>query len=315
MRRVDEIAQEALSAVSSDAGRGLVVSWVNARYLELITKVRFRHTRRVGELQMPAPVTTGTVTLVAGASVVTGDTTARAAWATLTSVEGYHFRGAIVWYRVVGLTPDSDLMLASPFTETDLAAGSSYVLALREHELDLRARNPEFFVHMRRHYTFRPIAPEFLDSFAPERPDTTSGPRYATIVGSGVNGGVRIELYPLSTQAETLHYVYRELPVRLRATDTLPAVIDGYILKEGVLIDIMRWEQAKAAHAGQVEAAALWRNDARAQETRWREMVNQAILQDRGPDDLTFVTQTAAGYGGAFGPRDITSASDHVWSR
>lgn len=315
MRRVDEIAQEALSAVSSDAGRIMVVSWVNSRYLELITKVRFRHTRRVGELHVPAPVTAGTVTLANGATIVTGDTDARAAWTELATVEGWYFRGSQVWYRVIGLTPDNDLQLASPYTETSLAAGSSYTLVQREHVLDLRARNPEFFVHMRQRYTFRPIAPEFLDTLAPNRPDTTSGPRYASIVGSGTDGGVKLELYPLSNQAETLHYVYRELPTQLRSTDTLPSVIDGYILKEGALIDVMRWEQAKAARTGQVDAAALWRNDARAQETRWRELINQAILQDRGSDDLTFVTQTVSGYGHAYEPRDITSAYDHTWLR
>ena len=314
MTRVDEIAQEALSAVSSSASRVLASSWVNARYLELITKVRFKHTRRVGVLTMPAHITAGTATLAVGARIVTGDTTARAAWLAQPSTEGWHFRGGVVWHRVVGRTPDGDLILASEYTESAVSA-ASYVLAQREHDLDRRARNPELFVHMRRNYHFRPIAPEFLDTLAPERTDISSGPRYAAIVGSGLEGGVRLELYPLSNQAETIHYIYRELPTRLRISDNLPAVIDGYILKEGTLIDVMRYEQAKAAHAGQVDAAALWRNDSRAQETRWREYVNQAILNDRGPDDLTFVTQTATGYGQVDGPRDIISARDQIWSR
>lgn len=314
MARVDEIAQEALSAVSSTASRVLASTWVNARYVELITKVRFKHTRRVGVLTMPAPVSAGTATLAVGASVVTGDSTARAAWLALPSVEGWHFRGATVWHRVVGRTPDGDLRLASAYTESALSA-ASYVLAQREHDLDLRARSPELFVHMRHNYHFRPIAPEFLDTLAPERADISSGPRYASIVGSGLAGGIRIELYPLSSQAETIHYIYRELPLKLRISDAIPSVIDGYILKEGVLIDVMRYEQAAAAHGGDVNAAALWRNDARAQETRWRELVNQAIIQDKGVDDATFVVQTATQYGRVAGPRDILSASDQVWSR
>lgn len=314
MHRVDEIAQEALSAVSSSASRVLATSWVNSRYLELITKVRFKHTRCVGVLTVPAVVSYGTATLAAGESLVVGNSIARASWLALDTIEGWHFRGATVWHRVIGRAPLGDLMLAAPYQEHALSAGT-YTLAKREHDLDRRARNPELFMHTRLHYYFRPIAPEFLDTLAPERTDISSGPRYASIIGSGTEGGVRIELYPLSTQAETIHYIYRELPVRLKISDNLPAVIDGYILKEGVLIDVMRWEQAQAAHGGKVEAAALWRNDARAQETRWREYVNQAILQDRGVDDQTFIAQTASSYGQVNGMRDITSASDHVWSR
>lgn len=312
MLTVEAVAQATLSAISSTAGRLLTASWVNDRYRQLIGKVRFKHTRKMGVLAVPATISAGTITVTRDSKYVVGDATAQAAWSS--EQIGWFFRSGTTWYQVVGVAPDKTLELVSTYAEDSLAA-TGYRLAKRYYDLPTNVRSLDLFVHMRMTTSFTLVPPDFLDTLAPARPDASSGPRYACDVGMSDPGGRRLELYPMSDTSELLHYVYRELPERLKLTDTLPSVIDGYVLKDGVLIDVMRWEQAQAAKAGKVEVAALWRNDSRAQETVWSKAIQAAIMADRGVDDLTFVWQSARFMGMGSPVTDITTAQDQVWSR
>lgn len=309
MLKVEEVAQSALSAVDSEAGRTLASTWVDSRYKELIGRVRFKHTRKVGELAVPATITAGLVTTVRGSNLVTPDATALAAWSS--DQIGWHFRSGITWYTVQGFV-GGHLVLASPYAEGAVTLGG-YTLAKRIYDLPVNVRSLDLFIFMRLRLSFTTVPLEFLDTLAPSRNDVSSWPRYVAEVGQGVNGGKSLEVYPLSTTSELLHYVYRELPERLKMTDSLPGVIDGYVLKAGVLIDVMRWEMAKAAKAGKVDIAALWRNDSRAQETIWERKVQAAILADQGVDDYTLVMGNAMG-SNRLGS-DIVNASDQVWNR
>lgn len=314
MTKVEDVAQSALSALNSEAGRVLTATWVNDRYKELIGKVRFKHTRKIGELAIPAVISGGTVTIARGSKYVVGNATAQALWST--SNINWHFRGATAWYRVVGVAPDKTLELSTVYAEDSLGA-AGYALAKREFDLPVNVRSLDLFVHMRRHRSFHVVPLEFLDAVAPARIDITTGPAYAVELGMSEEKGKRLELYPACATSEVLHYVYRELPERLSLTDILPGVIDGYVLKEGVLVDVMRWEQAMAAKNGKPEIAALWRNDSRAQETKWEKKIQAAIMADRGADDQTFVWESARflGQGQSGLLNDITSAQDQVWSR
>lgn len=314
MTKVEDVAQSALSAFSCTAGRVLAATWVNDRYKQLLGKVRFKHTRKIGELAIPAAITTGTVTTVRGSKFVAGNATAQALWGT--DQIGWHFRGSVTWYRVVGVSPvDKTLELATPFAEDAITAGG-YALVQREFDLPISVRSLDLFVHMRRRASFTCVPLEFLDALAPSRNDISTGPAYATELGMGEHKGKTVEIYPACSTSEVLHYVYRELPERLNLTDTLPQVIDGYVLKEGVLIDVFRWLQAQAAKEGKMEIAALWRNDARAQEANWAKAINAAIMADRGVDDQTFVLQSARFMGeNQINTFDITTAQDQVWSR
>lgn len=311
MTKVEEVAQSALSAVSCAAGRVLTATWVNDRYRQLIGKVRFKHTRKIGELAIPAVITAGTVTTVRGSKYVVGNAAAQAAWST--AQIGWHFRGGVTWYRVVGVSPvNKTLELASPFAEDALTA-AGYALAQRYLDLPTSVRSLDLFVHMRRRTSFHCVPLEFLDALAPSRNNISTGPGYVTELGQGENGGKSVEVYPMSATSEVLHYVYRELPERLNLTDTLPSVIDGYVLKEGVLVDVMRWLQAQAANGGKPDIAALWRNDSRAQETKWDKAINAAIMADRGVDDYTFVLESARFLGENRQSFDIVTAQDQVW--
>lgn len=312
MTSVEKVAQSALTAVGSSAGRVLAGTWVNERYQELIGTIRFKHTRKLGSIDLQATVTAGLATFTQGSRSVIGDATAQAAWRD--EHIGWFIRTGVVWYPVVGREGNS-LLIATPFAE-DTATNASYVLGKREYDLAPNVRTPELYSFPRQRLTFPPVAPEFLDTLVPDRPEVSGGPRYAAVVGAGLTGGKRVELYPLSTTNEVLYFIYREMPDDLRLSDPLPGFIDIAVLKTGVLIDVMRWEQAQAARSGKIDIAALWRNDARAQETMWQRAIQAAILADQGMDDQTFITRTSRSYPYSQDVRrDITNAYDQVWSR
>src|SRR5882724_5153904 len=94
MQSVEEVARAVLGALATDAGHVLVAQWVVERYTELVSKVRYRHLRQIGEVIVPATINAGTVTLTQGSQVVTPDAIALAAWSALplTDLIGRSFR-------------------------------------------------------------------------------------------------------------------------------------------------------------------------------------------------------------------------------
>ena len=134
-------------------------------------------------------------------------------------------------------------------------------------------------------------------------------------IGSRANSdgkfGKLIEFYPALTDAEIIYYTYWEIPAVLTIKDELPPGIDAYALKEGALVDAMRRKSAIAADADKVEIAAFWRNEYRAQDTKWARIMLEIIASDRGQDDATFIL---GGIGRQRFTGDIKTASDHVFS-
>ena len=104
------------------------------------------------------------------------------------------------------------------------------------------------------------------------------------------------------------------MPPELARDSLIPIGIDSYVLREGALIDIMRYESAKAMQAGNVEAAAFWRNEYRAQSTSWERNILEAARTDKGSDDMTMILESH----GIRQDVDIRTAREHViatWPR
>jgi hypothetical protein len=124
-----------------------------------------------------------------------------------------------------------------------------------------------------------------------------------------------IEVYPPPENSEIIRYIFWDMPTALTITSTLPLQIDPYIFKEGMLIDAYRYMKAKAILAGNLEAAAMYRNDEMTSMTKWEKFIQQAIKADRGVDDISLILQTARrgawrGQGG-----DYRTAHDIVFDR
>lgn len=323
---VEDVARAALAAVDTDAGLLRAVRWTSERYRELTQRARFRHLRTIGEVHVPAPLTTGLCTVVRDSNRVTGNAAASVTWTT--SLIGRHLRVQVTWYEIVDVIPSATaavLILKAAYAEAPAATQpTGYRIVQRHVALAHDVRYLGEFLFMRRRRRLRPISLAELDMMFPGRNNITNGPRVVCEIGTtpdGVSGpsgeftGPRkiIEMYPYSDLSETYRYAYWPVSRDLQIGDMLPDALDLTLLKRGVLVDVFRYEMAKAARMGQMDKAQLYRNEMRAQTTEWEGAILDAIKADKGLDDVTFILRT----GGVMPSDDplIKDAHDMVYAR
>jgi len=121
----------------------------------------------------------------------------------------------------------------------------------------------------------------------------------------------QVEFYPYENIDSLIRYLRWPDPPDLQIEDELPLGMDEDILREGALIDLMRYMMAQYVAAGKVEAAALMRNEYRAQVTSWEDQVRQTIREDKGNDDLMVMTEEP---GIGLQSASITNAHDYVYN-
>lgn len=292
MATVDEIARDIVASLATDAGAVIAAKWIDNRYKELVSRVRFRHLRNVGELLLPAVVDDGAVTATRGSVTVTPDADAKTALLTSPGTgdqEYWYIRISSAWHRIESIAATTAIItLATAFAEADVDE-SPYVVVKRYHPLATTARwlGDCMFTRLRLPLSVLPL--ETLDVLAPGRTLAGNYPRIVSQIGTDSNGYVMVEVYPPPQDSEIIHYVHWVLPTALTLSSTIPPQIDSQVLKEGATIDLMRYEMAKSIRLGNVEAAALWRNESRTQETRWEKFVRAAIRADKGVDDITMI--------------------------
>lgn len=310
MATAEEIARDILASAASDVGFLTVIKWLDNRYQQLVSRVRFRHLRKIGEVILPARHNDGTITISRGSTACAGSST------NFTNVgsgtqEYYYLRASSAWYKIASITDDDNLVLSSAFAEDSVSAGS-YNIVKKLHPLDSTARWIGDFLHTRLRTLLEPISIEAMDRSAPGRVLVGSYPVQVAQIGIDSNNYLMVEFYPYPNESEIVHYVYWDIPSTLSITTTIPPQIDPYILKEGVLIDLYRYLASRAAKAGNVEAAAYYRNDYRAQETRWEDRIQEAANTDQGMDDKAFILTAL---GGRIRTGDIRTAHDIVLDR
>src|SRR6185503_13544791 len=210
---VDMVARQALGAIGAVDLDGLPQAylWVSNRYAELVAQVRYRHLRRAGATTIAAVETTGTVDLVQGSPDVVGTGTA---WTS--ALVGRYLRARQTWYEIVDVLSPTVLTLGSAFTEAD-ATGSGVTIVQRYVALPATVRFATSFVLGRNWTPLDSVSLRALDDLhAPGRFYSStlgSGGGYVAHVGYDASrGGQLYEVYPYSTQPETLHYVYWATP-------------------------------------------------------------------------------------------------------
>lgn len=317
MPTTEEVARDVLAAVGTSAGHVLAAKWVSDRYVELVSRVRFRHLRRLGEVVVPATITAGTVTLTEGSRTVTPDATALAAWVAVAQdgLIGRSFRAQDnEWYVVDGFD-GATITLTTPRVEASVA-GSGYSIAARTVALAPSARwVAPYMIHMRTRNRVINVSLDTLNFGAPTRDRQSSPPDVWAETGRNAAGAKLVEFYPYPNVNEMIHYVYWEIPPALEFDAPIPQEIDGYVLREGALIDAMRYEAAQAARTARLEEAAYWRNEYRAQETKWEnKYIPAAARTDRGVDDISFILAGVGSRWGGVSDRDITTAHELVWN-
>ena len=318
MATVEELVKESLATMSSEVSYLLAVKWLNDRYKELVSRVRFNHLRRIGEFRTAAAIDDGTITATRGSTAIVGAATTwnvdPAVFAT--TVQPYWaFKAGVAWYEVDAVVGALSLTLSTEYSETTEAAGSSYKLVKRYHPLATNARWLGSFVHPRLGIPLgEPISQQELDSIDARRTLVGSLPSYVSLIGTTKTGNtdgvgrLLVELYPYSTEAELIKYVYWDIPSAFDITDTIPPQIDGYILKDGLYVDYCKYMMAKRENEGKLEHTTFWRNESHAARTVWEGKINQAVRADRAVDDTTFILERDSG---RYRPSDISTARGH----
>lgn len=299
MATVEEVGRDMLASIGADAGLPLAAKWISNKYVQLVSRARFRHLRQIGELSLPAIVSDGTVTITQASKTVTGDTDTT--WATSPAVASHEYWYLLVgnvWYKVASVTDDDTLVLDTAFAG-DSVEEVSYRLVKRYHPLDAAARWLGDFVHERLRLPLSKRSMAELDVIAPGRPIVGSYPYVMAQEGVDSNGYIRVEFYPPPTDSEIIRYAFWDLPTALTISTTIPPQIDAHVLKEGALVDAYRWMKAGALRDGNVEAAAVWRNDENVQRTIWEKHIQEACRTDRGEDDISMILQLSRNAGGA----------------
>lgn len=313
MATAEEVVRDLVGSVASDVGHMVALRWLDHRYRQLISRAKFRQLRKVGEVQIPATYDTGTVAVTRDATAVTGSSTE---WATTPGAGAqtdYYIKIVSAWYKVSTVGGDTSITLATNFSE-DTVTAASYSLVKRTHSLDSSARWLGDFMHTRLRTKLKTMHLDELNREAPGRILTDSYPLAVADHGVDSSNVRQVEFYPYSNESEIVHYIYWDIPDALTMTTTIPKQIDGYILKEGALIDMYRYLKAKAYKDGKVDEGNSWRNDEHVQETKWERRIQEAIMADRGIDDISLILEWT---GGSIRAGDIRNAHDYVlqnWS-
>ncbi len=311
MATVDELARDIVGSLAIDEGYLIAVRWIDNRYKQLVSRVRFKHLRNIASVSIPATYDTGTVAVTLGSTAVVGTDSLWATTPTVATHVDWWIRISNAWYRVAAVVSDTSLTLATAFAETTVTA-NSYSLVKRTHSLGSTARWLGDFVLTRlRHNMGPPIALEELDRIDPGRLLTHHYPTKVTQIGVDSSFYLQVEFYPYSAGAEIVHYAYWALPTALTLASTIPTQIDPYVLKEGALIDAYRYLKSKARQAGQFDAANSWGNDEQRQQTRWERNIQEAVRTDQGADDKSFILSM---YGGGRGVGPMRTAHDYVYT-
>ena len=314
MATVDQLVRDLLGSIATDAAGTIAVRWVNDRYVQLVQSARFRHLRKVREIQVPARINTGAVTSTRDSTTVTPNAAAivalDAAVGTLTSSDlgEYFIRVANAWYEVASYD-GATIVLSTAYSEDD-AAASSYDFVKRNIRLDSNVRwisaGPMLLTRLR--LSLPVVSLTVLNTRFPGRQLSGSYPRVvAQAENAADDGSLMFEVYPSPAESEIITYIAWNIPASLSLGSTIPPQIDAFSLKEGALIDLYRYEKAKAIRSGNIEAAAIWRNDEMVQETRWSRLMDDAKATDAGEDDISMLLAF-----NGFGSRGGTSFDNPV---
>ncbi len=284
---VEQFAREVVGSLNLQTGHLIAAAWVNRRYAMVCDRLNLKHLRRVGELVVPAIYSTGTATVTRDATSVTGSGT------TWTSQTGRFFRGRSGWYEIGANGGATAITLVSGFGE-DSGSGLAYRIATRKIAVAANARKLEFVYNRATGEQLDCVSLEQLDYASPQR-EESGPPRKLALIGSEPDGSgvetLRVEAYPYPTQNTILSYSYYLRPPTLALTDEVPDPIPPAVISEGILIDAFRYMMALSLQEGKPEAAGVWRNEARSQETSWERRIEEAGMADRGWDRSTILVE------------------------
>ena len=305
---VEDVARDVAGLVGVDNDLLLVGQWVSRRWQEVANSCTLRALRRIGELVVPAAYSTGTVAATRGSQEITGTGTAFTQ-----NMVGRHIRVGQNWHEIVQVASATSLLLMAEYAE-DSISDASFNIIQRRNRLASDARKLGTFVHMRLRRPLHTSSEMGLNLMIASRFEVNSVPAFVAEVEPDTDGVRRVEIYPYPMTTELVHYMYWAAPPSLNFGDYIPGDPDIEALREGVLIDMYRNLANKFAMEGKINEAGYYRNEARAQETTWKNIHKKRMLQqDTGADDEEFMLMRNPAHPRRSEDRVIDSAYAQVW--
>ncbi len=315
MPTLESIAAQVVASVGGEIGYPLVAEWVKARYQQVATRVKLKHLRQLGQVNIPAAISIGTATVAKGSDAIA--LSGLTASTLPQNIAGWFIRVETVWYEVLEWSPtntatDFQLRIKSPYTESVLLSGAAYTLVSRYTPVDPRAAwLGNSWVHARHRRPLTRTTMDRLNLLAPYRPLVGTGGPLWVAEGPEINGVKTVEVYPYTTTLEALFYVYWQDVPEVSLTEELSTRMKPYALKEGALIDCYRYLMNQALQKDKVEVAGFYRNEMRTQETMWERYFKELVQSDQGEEDGQMILKTLRGNHGS---GDIKNARDQIWS-
>ncbi len=307
--RVRDVASRAVSELGLPVSLK-TITWVNNRFQQWATEKRLKPFRKLLELTLPAVVRTGVATATQDSNVITGDADAIAAWSN--TLVGRYIRLKINWYEIASV--GTTIILKSNYVEDTVTAGA-YNIVQRHTPLDNRVRWVGAFINTFNGNVIEKISLETFNTRAIEQSLVAGGPVQVAEIGYNESAVLEMEFYPPDIKDVFIRYTGYVQPPELQEEDEIPRYLDPYILIEAIKIDAMRFKAAEAANNGNAEIAQFWRNDYRAQETRWEKMKNASQRSAESIDDGSFILKSLTGvHNRDRGRGGVTDARSHLFA-
>lgn len=307
MATVDSIIKDLIASAPMSVPPVTAAKWINNRYQELVSQTQFRNLRREAELQVGGQVSTGTVSFTNGSSTVTGAGSTFITEIGTGTQTDYFIRTPENWYRIDSITSEVELELETPYFGAT-TTGSAYIIVRRFYNLSTDARWVDNFVDAEHYMDIPVVSATELDVSYPGRIITSGYPIAIAQVGNNTStGAIRIELYPPGN-GNLIKYNYWAIPSNLSLGDSIPTIIDAYVLKEGAMVDVYRAAKFDQIKSGSVDAAAVFANEEAKQRTIWKAIMRDALRTNRGISDVSMRISSSMG-----GNRSVATARDHVW--
>ena len=302
---------EVATAAILDLGTGdiaAVIKAVSFRYAEMASGTYMRHLRRIFELVVPALISTGEATATLGSKTVTGDTAAKAVWTK--DIVGRYIKVSTAWYEIADLDASTNIILRTNFAE-DTATSASYQIVQKKNKLDKSVRQVGSFVNMNRARAITIINYDSFNEFSPNRV-AAGGPSIASEIEEAPDGTRTYEFYPYDDKATLIHYSGYIDPPQLQPNDELPSSIETWAIIEGVKVNIMTRKMTQALDKGDHQTGGTWRNDYRAQQTRWEKVMQKQYRRDYASEDATVILSLGMGTVRPVGAGDVKTARQQV---
>jgi hypothetical protein len=289
---VEDLAREVVGSIDSEQGYLIAQKWITNRFQELSSRYSLKTLLKFGEVVIPGIYKTGTVNLTQGSDVVVGIATD---WTS--DLVGRFFRKERSFYEIEAVVSPTQITLVSPFLETT-ANNVSYSIISRRVPLISGIRKLQELKVIKFGRTLEMLGSAEMDIRFPDRGLTATNPQFVAEIGidTTVSPSIRLfEFYPYPQEDCLLSFTYFTYPPLFTLDSVIPDFVDSGILKEGVMIDLYRFEMGKALKEGRVDIAGYWRNEMRAQETTWERRMIEVAINAGAVDAGTLLLRTGNG--------------------